>query len=89
MVWFTCEQIDVWNWMYWCDKQFDSLQFEGLKTLDETKRNEIYIEMQQIWDEKANAIWIAWPTYYFGAKKGLQPAITPHSWLIPYAFKSA
>ena len=77
MVWFTCAQFDVWNWMYWCDKQFDSLQAEGLKTLDETKRNDIYIQMQQVWDQNANAIWIAWPTYYFGAKKGLQPAITP------------
>ena len=20
-VWFTCEQIDVWNWQYWCDER--------------------------------------------------------------------
>jgi len=23
-VWFICKQIDVWDWMYWCDKEYDA-----------------------------------------------------------------
>jgi peptide/nickel transport system substrate-binding protein len=89
MVWFTCSQLDVWNWMYWCDASFDHLQAQGLRTLGNAKRNQIYIQMQQQWDKNANTIWIAWPTYYFGTKKGIQPAISPHAWTIASSFKKA
>jgi peptide/nickel transport system substrate-binding protein len=87
MVWFTCAQIDVWNWMYWCSKPFDGLQAAGLTTLSTAKRNQIYIQMQRMWDQNCNAVWIAWPTYYFGTKKGITPAISPHAWTLAYAFK--
>ncbi len=89
MVWFTCAQLDVWNWMYWCDAPFDQLQAKGLRTLSNAERNRIYIQMQKRWDENANAVWIAWPTYYFGAKKGIRPTISPHAWTIAYAFEKA
>ncbi|HEY7421604.1 MAG TPA: ABC transporter substrate-binding protein [Gaiellaceae bacterium] len=89
MVWFTCPQLDVWNWMYWCDHPFDALQAKGLTTLATAKRNQIYVQMQQLWDRNCNAIWIAWPTNYYGTKKGITPAITPHAWTVAYAFKKA
>src|SRR5204862_91030 len=79
---FTCAQLDVWNWMYWCDATFDHLQAQGLKTLSPARRNQIYIQMQKRWDQNANSIWIAWPTYYFGTRKGIQPAVSPHAWTI-------
>jgi ABC-type transport system substrate-binding protein len=89
MVWFTCAQIDVWNWMYTCSRPFDQLQAQGLRTLDTAKRNQIYVQMQKLWDKNCNAVWIAWPTYYFGTRKGIRPAISPHAWTIAYAFKKA
>ena len=87
MVWFTCNQLDVWNWMYWCSASFDQLQAKGLRTLSTAQRNRIYIQMQKEWDRNANTVWIAWPTYYFGTKKSIQPAISPHAWTIASSFK--
>ena len=40
--------------MYWCSEEFDRLHFAALKELDEAKRNEMYIQMQQLWDEAAH-----------------------------------
>jgi peptide/nickel transport system substrate-binding protein len=77
-VWFTCDQIDVWNWQYWCGQEFDSLHFAALQEADEAARNEMYIEMQRLWDEQANVVWLAHPTNYYGYRRGIQPSITPH-----------
>ncbi len=89
MVWFTCEQFDQWNWSYWCSERFDALQEQGLKEQDDAKRNEIYIEMQKVWDENANVAWIAFPTHYYAWDKGLIPAVSPHGRILPQAFKRA
>jgi peptide/nickel transport system substrate-binding protein len=89
MVWFTSDQIDEWNWMYWSSKEFDRLQAQGLVEQDEAKRNEIYVEMQQLWDDAVHTIWLVWPTKYFAFKKGLQPAVLPHGRVLPQAFRSA
>jgi peptide/nickel transport system substrate-binding protein len=87
MVWFTCPQLDVWNWMYWCNKEFGHLQAAGLTTLNNAKRQQIYVQMQKLWDANCNAVWIAWPTYYFGTRKGIVSAVSPHAWTIAYAFR--
>lgn len=89
MVWFTCDQLDEWNWMYWCSKQFDRLQATALKDPDEANRNKAYIEMQRIWDKAAHTVWISWPTKHFAYKKALEPAITPHGRVFPQAFRPA
>jgi peptide/nickel transport system substrate-binding protein len=89
MVWFTSDQVDEWNWMYWSNKEFDRLQATGLVEQDESKRNEYYIEMQKLWDEAAHTVWLSWPTKHFAFKKGLEPAILPHGRVLPQAFRSA
>jgi len=83
-VWFICDQLDVWNWMYWCDKEFDRLHFAALKEQDEAKRHEMYIEMQKRWDEAAHTVWTHWPTNYWAARKGVTPSIYPTGyWQLP------
>ena len=77
-VWFTCKQIDVWNWQYWCSEEFDRLHFAALKESDPAKRNEMYIEMQKLWDAQANVVWTHFPKLYYGHRKGIEPSITPH-----------
>lgn len=88
MVWFTCDQFDEWNWMYWCNEKFDKLQSTALKESDESRRNNAYIEMQKLWDEAVHTVWVAWPTKYFAFKKGLRPALTAHGRVLPQAFRS-
>ena len=87
-VWFTCDQFDEWNWMYWCDKEFDRLHFAALKEEDEAKRHEMYVEMQERWDAAVHSVWTHWPTNWFGYKKDLKPSITPHGRVLPFAFTS-
>jgi peptide/nickel transport system substrate-binding protein len=89
MVWFTCDQIDVWNWMYSCDEEFDRLHKAALREQDEAKRNEMYVEMQRRWDAAVHTVWTHWPTLWFGHRKGLNPAVNPHGRVIAYAFTSA
>jgi peptide/nickel transport system substrate-binding protein len=85
-VWFVCDQIDVWNWMYWCNKDYDRLHYTALKEPDQAKRNDMYIEMQMLWDAAVHSIWLAWPTNYFGAREGVQPGLRPDGHFVPTAF---
>jgi len=88
-VWFTCSQIDIWNWQYWCGTEFDRLHFAALKEPDQAKRGEMYIEMQRLWDAQANVVWVSFPTNFYGHRTGIEPAITPHGRFLPHAFRVA
>lgn len=87
-VWFTCRQFDEWNWMYWCDKEYDRLHFAALEELDDAKRDEMYIEMQKRWDAAAHTVWTHWPTFYFGVRKGIKPAILRTAYFVGQSFKA-
>lgn len=58
MIWFSCDQVGNWNFPQWCNERFDELQQEGATTLDRDRREEIYVEMQQIMDEEVPVVWI-------------------------------
>ena len=77
-MWFTSDQVGVWNWQRWKDKQFDDLATQGLTTLDSTKRNTIYIQMQQIIDGTSSMIWITHGAYVHAYKKSILPTFTPN-----------
>ncbi|MCP1415617.1 ABC transporter substrate-binding protein [Paenarthrobacter sp. A20] len=79
--WWRCDQRDQYNWMYWCDEEYDRLDRQAVEVVDPAKRGEIYIEEQKVWDAAAHSVWLAWPTVYVGLREGLEP-----SWLtsIPY-----
>lgn len=87
-VWFTCEQVDEWNWMYWCSEEYDRLHAEALNELDADKRAEMYIQMQKIWDEAAHTVWIGYDTFYYVARVGLEPSIMPHGRFVAWNFRS-
>jgi peptide/nickel transport system substrate-binding protein len=76
-VWFTCGQVNVWNYMSWCNEEYSSLDKQGARTVDVAQRQDIYVRMQQLMDEDVPAIWVAWPTLYFATKKGTTPSIRP------------
>jgi peptide/nickel transport system substrate-binding protein len=86
--WFTCDQFDIWNWMYWCDKQADALQAQAVKEFDDQRRGELYIEFQKLWDQAVHTVWSHYPVRYIGAKKGIEPAARPDGRLVPWATRS-
>jgi peptide/nickel transport system substrate-binding protein len=86
--WFTCDQVQVWNWMRSCDPAFDRLNQAATRTLDPAKRTQIYIQMQKLMDRKVDAIWAIYPTYYFAWRKGsLTPSLSPFGRFMPKAFR--
>ena len=52
------------------------------------KRNEMYIEMQRLWDEAAHTIWLVWPTATTSARQGIEPAITPDARVLSTASRA-
>jgi peptide/nickel transport system substrate-binding protein len=57
-MWFLCDQVTKWNWLQWCNEEFDSLHFDALKSVDQNARHEMYIQMQKLWDEAAHTTWL-------------------------------
>lgn len=77
MTWWVCEQVADWNWARWCNEDFDRLIAEGARTLDEDKRNEIYIEAQQLMDEEAPVIWLYNANNFTVSKKNIKTKRRP------------
>ena len=87
-VWFLCDQVEVWNWMEWCNEEYDNLHYAALKETDPAKRADMYIEMMKLWDEAAHTIWIAYPTLYFGYQTDIEPSLMPHGRTLAWNFHS-
>lgn len=75
--WFTCAQVDLWNWMRWCSKDFDTLHQKGITTIDPAKREPIYIQMQQLWDAAVISVFVTDTPQVFVSKKSIKPVIYP------------
>lgn len=77
-MWFTCDQVGVWNWMRWCNEEYDELHQRGLVTLDVEERDQIYERMQQLMEEDAVAIWITNGSTPHGFQAHVVPSLSPH-----------
>lgn len=86
--WFTCDQFDEWNWMYWCNSTFDGRFAQALREKNPKKRAALYIEMQKVWDRAANVVWITWPRNYFGLKKEIRASFTYWGWPVLWNFRA-
>jgi peptide/nickel transport system substrate-binding protein len=69
--------VGVWNWMRWCNTQFDQLHKDGIKTLDPAQRDKMYIEMQKLWDEAAISVWITDTPLVYASKPNVDFVIYP------------
>ncbi len=76
-MWFTCDQVGVWNWMRWCSPEFDKLHKEGITTIDAAKREQIYLDMQKLWDEAVISVWITNVPIVYVSKPTIDAVIYP------------
>jgi peptide/nickel transport system substrate-binding protein len=88
-VWFTKAQIGLWNWTEWSDPTFEANYTKATQTFDTATRDQLYTQMQQIWDESASIIWIAYQTDINGGKKYVKPSIRPDGSLLLWNFSTA
>lgn len=77
-MWFTCDQVAVWNAMAWCDEQYDALHLEAMVTTDAEERAQKYVELQQIWDEAAHSIFTTHGARPYAFVTSVSPATTPN-----------
>ena len=77
-MWFTCDQVTVWNTQSWCSEEYDELHAKGLVTLDDEERAQIYIDMQKLWEDEFQTIWITHGVQSYAYSPDIAPATTPH-----------
>lgn len=77
-MWFTCDQVGVWNAMAWCNEEYDELHREAMVTLNPEERSELYIEMQKIWDEAAHSVFTTHGAKPYAYTPDIAPAMTPN-----------
>jgi len=87
--WFTCDQVNDWNFMSWCNKKFTELHNNAVRTLDKKERNDMYIEMQKLMDQDVVGVWVAWPTDLYAMNKGFHLATRPDGRYIAWDCRSA
>jgi len=88
-MWFTCDQVAVWNAMAWCDEDYDALHAKAMITIDPEQRTQEYIEMQQIWDEAAHSIFTTHGARPYAYVTSIMPATTPNGFPQVSYFKPA
>lgn len=88
-VWFTCDQVNVWNWMSWCNEEYSRLDKQAARETDQAKRQDMYVDMQRVMDEDAAAVWVAWPTEYYATVKGIKPTVRPDGRFVAWDFRPA
>jgi peptide/nickel transport system substrate-binding protein len=76
-MWFTCDQVDLWNWMRWCNKDFDALHKKGIETIDPAQREPIYIDMQKLWDENVISVFVTNVPQVYVSKPSVKMVIYP------------
>ena len=76
-MWFTCDQVDLWNWMRWCNQDYDTLHKKGIETIDPAQREQIYIDMQKLWDAAAISVFVTNVPQVYVSKPNVKPVIYP------------
>jgi len=77
-MWFTCDQVGVWNAEAWCNEEYDRLHYEAMITTDPEERAQMYIEMQKIWDKAAQTVWVTYGARPYVYSPDIVPATTPN-----------
>lgn len=77
-VWFTPEQIGVWNWERFDSAEYKALHDEGLVESDPGKRDEIYRKMQALMDESGCYVFLTHEVVGAIHRDDLEPGLKPN-----------
>ncbi len=79
-VWFTPDQIGVWNWERWNNPEFGELHKKGLVERDIAKRDEMYKKMQDLMEESGAYVFLTHEANAAIYRDDLDPATQPDGW---------
>lgn len=77
-VWFTPEQVGVWNWERFNSPEYKELHDQGLTESDPEKRDEIYRKMQSLMDESGCYVFLTHEVVGAIHKDTVQPGLKPN-----------
>ncbi|MDV7144831.1 ABC transporter substrate-binding protein [Tropicimonas sp. TH_r6] len=88
-VWFTPEQVGVWNWERFDSPEFKALHEQGLVEGDFAKRDEIYKKMQALMDESGQYVFLTHEVVGAIHREDIQPGLKPNGESLFTEFKPA
>ncbi len=88
-VWFTPEQVGVWNWERFNNAEYKALHDQGLVESDTAKRDEIYKKMQGIMDESGCYVFLTHEVVGAIHNTEIQPGLKPNGESLLPEFKPA
>ena len=88
-VWFTCEQVGIYNWERWCNEEYTRLHHEALKESDPQKRHPIYVRMQDLMEESGAYIFVTYDAGASLSRNTVKPSNLPNNRAILSEFKPA
>ncbi|MEM8728469.1 MAG: ABC transporter substrate-binding protein [Pseudomonadota bacterium] len=88
-VWFTPEQVGVWNWERFDDAEYKALHDQGLVESDPAKRDEIYKQMQALMDESGCYVFLTHEVVGAIHKDSVAPGLKPNGESLLSEFKPA
>lgn len=77
-VWFTPEQIGVWNWERFDSAEFAELHAQGLVEQDVAERDRIYKRMQDIMEESGQYVFLTHEVTGVLHRDTLEPGLKPN-----------
>ena len=88
-VWFTPEQVGVWNWERWNSEEYKALHDQGLVTSDPEERDRIYKQMQSLMDESGSYVFLTHEVIGAIHKDDVVPGLKPNGESLYAQFKPA
>jgi peptide/nickel transport system substrate-binding protein len=88
-MWFTPEQVGVWNWERWNSPEFGELHKKALMESDPAKRAEMYRRMGELMNESHAYVWLANEPWVAVYRDSITPASLPNGWVRYPLFKRA
>lgn len=88
-VWFTPQQIGVWNWERWNSPEYAKLNAAALVMRDNAKRNTTYQHMQDLMEESGAFVFITNGATPSIVRDNVAPALLPDGVPLLYEFRPA
>jgi peptide/nickel transport system substrate-binding protein len=88
-VWFTPEQIGIWNWERFDDPAFAELHAQGLTERDPDERDRIYRRMQDLMDESGQYVFLTHEVTGVLHRNTVEPGLKPNGEPLLGAFRPA
>jgi peptide/nickel transport system substrate-binding protein len=88
-LWFTPEQIGVWNWERFNSKEFGELNKQAVAELDNDKRAAMYIKMQDLMEESGDYVFLTHEATGVLYSDKIVPALRPDGEPLFELFKKA